>query len=123
MKSLIFVLALFFVTIGCVVWIDLSFEARMNEIILQCEKIESASDISEAKQAFDDVSEKWHSMRKVLFAVLNHTDIDTVDYAVEMLEFAIDSGDIDKIRLGACSLGYYLDDMLDTEMLSLSNIL
>lgn len=123
MRSLIFVLVLFAVTVVCVIWIDLSIDARLSDIITQCEEIESANDVEEAEKMFDNVNKKWQSIRKALFAVLNHSDIDVVDYAVEMLGAAIESGDIDKIRLNACSLSYYLDDMLDTETLSLSNIL
>ena len=123
MKSLIFVLALFIVMVSCVIWIDLSIDARLSDIITQCEDIESANDVEEAEITFDNVNKKWQSIRKALFAVLNHSDIDVVDYAVEMLGAAIESGDIEKIRLNACSLKYYLDDMLDTETLSLSNIL
>ena len=123
MRSLIFVLALFAVTVGCVIWIDIAIDEKVSEIITQCEKIESARDTKEAEKAFDDVNKKWRSIRKALFAVLNHADIDVVDYAVEMLGAAIETGDIEKIRLNACSLSYYLDDMLDTETLSLSNIL
>ena len=123
MKSLIFVLVLFAVTIGAVIWIDFALDAKISNIVVLCEEIENTDDASKAKEAFDDVNEKWHSVRKWLFAVLNHSDIDIVDYAVEMLRFAVDAGDIDKIRLNACSLKYYLDDMLDTETLSLSNIL
>ena len=123
MKSLIFVLALFAVTIGAVIWIDFALDAKISNIVVLCEEIENTDDASKIKDAFDDVNEKWHSVRKWLFAVLNHSDIDIVDYAVEILKFAVEAGDIDKIRLNACSLKYYLDDMLDTETLSLSNIL
>lgn len=123
MRSLIFVLVLFLMTVGCVIWIDVAIDARLSEIITQCEKIESARDTKEAEKTFDNVNKKWQSIRKALFAVLNHSDIDVVDYAVEMLGAAIKSGDIEKIRINACSLKYYLDDMLDTETLSLSNIL
>lgn len=123
MRSLIFALALFAVTVGCVIWIDVAIDEKVSEIITQCEKIELARDTKEAEKAFDEVNKKWRSIRKALFAVLNHSDIDVVDYAVEMLGAAIETGDIEKIRLNACSLSYYLDDMLDTETLSLSNIL
>ena len=123
MKSLIFVLALFAVTIGAVIWIDFALDAKISNIVVLCEEIENTDDASKAKEAFDDVNEKWHSVRKWLFAVLNHSDIDIVDYAVEILRFAVEAGDIDKIHLNACSLKYYLDDILDTETLSLSNIL
>ena len=123
MRSLIFVLVLFLVTVGCVIWIDLSIDARLSDIITQCEDIESVNNVEDAEKTFDNVNKKWQSIRKALFAVLNHADIDVVDYAVEMLGAAIESGDIEKIRLNACSLKYYLDDMLDTETLSLSNIL
>ena len=123
MRSLIFVLVLFLVTVGCVIWIDFSIDARLSDIITQCEEIESTHNVEEAEKMFDNVNKKWQSIRKSLFAVLNHSDIDVVDYAVEMLGAAIESGDIDKIRIKACSLKYYLDDMLDTETLSLSNIL
>ena len=111
MRSLIFVLVLFAVTIGAVVWIDLGLEREIGDIALLCEKIECADDVYQAKDAFDDVNEKWHAIRKGLFAVLNHSDIDIVDYAVEMLRFAVEAGDIDKIHLNACSLKYYLDDI------------
>ena len=123
MRSLIFVLVLFLVTVVCVIWIDVTIDARLSDIITQCEEIESTHNVEDAEKTFDNVNKKWQSIRKALFAVLNHADIDVVDYAVEMLGAAIESGDIDKIRLNACSLSYYLDDMLDTETLSLSNIL
>ena len=123
MRSLIFVLVLFAVTVVCVIWIDVAIDTRLSEIITQCEEIESTHNVEDAEKMFDNVNKKWQSIRKALFAVLNHADIDVVDYAVEMLGAAIETGDIEKIRLNACSLSYYLDDMLDTETLSLSNIL
>ena len=123
MKSVIGVSVAMVIAVVAIIIMNGKINTEINGIIDICERIDLCDDVEQATSLTDDVVHQWSSIRGMLFAVLHHSDIDSVDLAMEVLLSAVEAADIDRIKAAVDTLAYHLGDLLDTEQLSLENIL
>lgn len=123
MKNVIGVSVAMVIAVVAIIIMNGKINTEINGIIDICERIDLCDDAEQATSLTDDVVHQWSSIRGMLFAVLHHSDIDSVDLAMEVLLSAVEAADIDRIKAAVDTLAYHLEDLLDTEQLSLENIL
>lgn len=123
LKKLICVTALLALMTGGIIWCDIAMNKKVDTLLELCCNIKNSNDLQYINSTFNTLDEKWHDLRNKLFMALHHADIDSVDYAVTKLEYSLKTADFEKIYSEVDSLIYYLDDLLDTEVFSITNIL
>lgn len=123
MKKLICVTALLAIMTGGIICCDIAMNKKVEALIELCDKIEKSDDFEYIRKTADELKNEWYVLRNKLFMALHHADIDNVDYAVTRLDYALKAGDFEKVQSEVDSLIYYLDDLLDTEIFSITNIL
>lgn len=126
MKNLIITLSIFAAVLAGILSINIIMSKKTDELLILCEQLTEKSETNNQesiKALYDDINSKWQSLRKILFFVLNHTDIDSVDLALTELSYAIKQNDIPCITEYAEKLKFYIDELLDTEEVSWENIL
>lgn len=123
MKNLIFVTALMVLMTVGIIWCDAAMNKKVDTLLELCDMINNSNDIDGIKDTVEELNCEWYKFRNKLFMALHHSDIDSVDHAVTKLNYALKTADIDNIYGAVDSLIYYLDDLLDTEIFSITNIL
>lgn len=123
MKKLICVTALLVIMTAGIVWCDAIMNKKVDNLIELCVKMENSDDLAYIQSVADELNDEWYILRDKLFTVLHHADIDNVDYAVTKLNYALKTSDFEIIYNEVDSLIYYLDDLLDTEIFGITNIL
>ena len=126
MKNLIIALCIFAVTLAGIIVTDIIMKNNADEILVLCDKLieeTQNNDWDKINSAYESINLKWKDSKQLLFFVLNHTDIDNVDFALNELKCAIDEKDSSYIKNYAQNLKFYVDELLDTEDISWENIL
>lgn len=123
MKKLICVTALLAIMTGGIVWCDIAMNKKVDVLLELCDKIENSDDFEYIQITVNELKNEWYVLKDKLFMALHHADIDNVDYAVTRVDYALKTADIEEIYSEVDSLIYYLDDLLDTEIFSITNIL
>lgn len=126
MKNLIIAIALFAVMTVGIVAIDIVMKNNVDEMIQLCDELITEVDNENWDriiQIFDSLNEKWMSFRNVLFLVLNHADIDNVDFALTEVNSMIEARELSHVKNYAENLKFYMDELLDTEDICWENIM
>ncbi len=122
MKNLILSSALLIAMILGILWVNSQTDRKVFELSHMCRQIADCTSAEQISPTADEISSKWHSLRGKLFIILHHSDIDNVDYAVNLLTYAVSQNDLAGALTAADILMFYFDDLLDTEALRLTNI-
>ncbi len=123
MKNLVWVTALLILMTVGIICCDAAMNKKVDDMLELCDRINSSHDIDDISNAVNELNDKWYKFREKLFMALHHSDIDSVDYAVTKLNYALKAEKIESIYDAVDSLIYYLDDLLDTEVFGITNIL
>lgn len=126
MKNLIVAISIFAVMLGGIIAIDLNMDKNITSIMKMCDElIESVDneDWEKIQDTYNKINSKWTDYRYVLFLLLNHADIDNVDFTMTELSSMIEQQEIPHVKNYAENLKFYFDELLDTEIISWENIL
>ncbi len=118
MKNVIIAIVIFALTVVLILFADFYAYKKIDKVSEIIMKIKDEGEI----YRYNEAKAEWEKARGFLFMILNHQDIDNADLAFADLEEAKDSGEDYQINLAAGRLLFYLDDLLDTERISHSNI-
>ncbi len=125
MKNLILAIAVFAVMLGGVILVDVMMENKMNDMISECDVLIAEVDNGDwdaIQMHYDNISLEWYEFRDTLFLLVNHTDIDNVDFAMIELNSMIEAKELSHVKNYAENLKFYMDELLDTEDVSWENI-
>lgn len=126
MKNLIITVCIFAATLAFIIVTDIAMKKSNDELLSLCEQLTDNAEINDIdgiKSSYDNISNKWKSSRQLLFFVLNHTDIDNIDLIFSDLSCGIKEKNTDLIIELTEKLKFYIDELLDTEVISWENIL
>ena len=101
-------------------------QLSIDDIVKMCDELIEEVDNEDWNKIipiFDEINSKWLNFRSVLFILLNHADIDNVDFALIELNSMIEAKELSHVKNYAENLKFYMDELLDTEEISLENIL
>lgn len=126
MKNLIIALCLFAIMLGGIIALDEVMKCKVDEMITLCDELVSEVDNEDWDRIipiYEDINKKWLDFRDILFLVLNHADIDNVDFAMIELNSMIEARELPHVKNYAENLKFYMDELLDTEEISWENVL
>lgn len=126
MKNLIITVCIFAATLALITVTDVAMKKNSDELLSLCEQLTDnaeSNNIDGIKSIYDNISDKWNSERRLLFFMLNHAEIDNIDFILSELSYGIKENNTDIIIELTEKLKFYIDELLDTEVISLENIL
>ena len=109
-----------------IIAVDVVMKKNIDEMLVLCDELIEEVDNEDWNKIipiFDEINSKWLNFRSVLFILLNHADIDNVDFALIELNSMIEAKELSHVKNYAENLKFYMDELLDTEEISLENIL
>lgn len=126
MKHLIIASCIFAFVLGVTIVSETIMENNTKELITLSKELQyTVSNENEIRtgEILNEIEEGWEKVKKPLLLVLNHNDVDNVDMALMLTRASVAEWDKDICYQNASLLCFYLDELLDTEKLSLENIL
>lgn len=126
MKNLIITVCIFAATLMLIIVTDISMKKSTDELLVLCEQLTDNAEknnIAGIQSSYDNIRNKWNSERRLLFFVLNHTEIDNIDFILKELSGSVKEKNTDLTIELTEKLKFYIDELLDTEVISWENIL
>lgn len=126
MKNLVAAICIFLIMLGGIIAIDIDMNNRIEMLEDLCSELITQVDNenwTEINAIYSKIEQKWNKDRKIFFLVLNHSDIDNVDFTFVELSSMIESQELPHVKNYAENLKFYISELLDTEEISWENIL
>ncbi len=96
---------------------------EFSALCQQLLEYQEAEDMTAAQTVYQSIFDRWQSFRKLLFVCMNHEIVDNIELNMYKLEAMIQEKEETHIKEYTVELLYQFDELSDTELLSLENIL
>ena len=97
-----------------------------EEVGALCEQLleyQESENLTAVQSVYQTIFDQWQGFRKLLFVCMNHEIVDNIELTMYKLEAMIQEKEDIHIKEYTVELLYQFDELSDTELLSLENIL